>query len=71
MTEIGPGRSERGPENRPGGARTEAEAAADAEADALARDAADPLTSMRDRFLLPTAADGTPAIYLAGQSLGL
>ena len=24
----------------------------------------------RDRFLLPTAADGTPKVYLAGQSLG-
>ena len=41
------------------------------EADALARDAADPLTSLRDRFHLPTAADGSTAIYLAGQSLGL
>ena len=41
------------------------------EADALARDAADPLTSLRDRFHLPTAPDGSPAIYLAGQSLGL
>ncbi|MEP6639018.1 MAG: kynureninase [Chloroflexota bacterium] len=40
-------------------------------ADARARDATDPLTAMRDRFLIPTAADGTPAIYLAGQSLGL
>ena len=26
---------------------------------------------MRDRFLIPVAPDGTPAIYLAGQSLGL
>jgi kynureninase len=41
------------------------------EADALARDAADPLSALRDRFLIPTARDGTPAIYLAGQSLGL
>ena len=41
------------------------------EADALARDAADPLTSLRDRFHLPTAPDGSTAIYLAGQSLGL
>ena len=41
------------------------------EADALARDAADPLSERRDRFLLPVAPDGTPAIYLAGQSLGL
>ena len=29
------------------------------EADALARDAADPLTALRDRFLLPTAPDGS------------
>ncbi len=43
----------------------------DGEAEALDRDAADPLTAMRDRFVLPSAADGTPAIYLAGQSLGL
>ena len=41
------------------------------EADAQARDAADPLTAMRERFLLPTAPDGIPAVYLAGQSLGL
>ncbi|MEO8438570.1 MAG: kynureninase [Chloroflexota bacterium] len=40
-------------------------------ADARARDAADPLSALRDRFLIPTTADGTPAIYLAGQSLGL
>lgn len=40
-------------------------------ADARARDAADPLSAMRERFLIPTAADGTPAVYLAGQSLGL
>ncbi|MEX1169993.1 MAG: kynureninase [Chloroflexota bacterium] len=41
------------------------------EAEALARDAADPLASYRDRFLLPVAPDGSTAIYLAGQSLGL
>jgi kynureninase len=44
------------------------------EADALARDAADPLSSFRDRFVLPdgpAGPDGPPAIYLAGQSLGL
>jgi kynureninase len=41
------------------------------EADALARDAADPLTAMRERFLLPTAPDGSQAVYLVGQSLGL
>ena len=47
---------------------------ATAEAEALARDAADPLSAMRDRFLLPDGPDGPdgpPAIYLAGQSLGL
>ena len=33
-------------------------------------DAADPLAGYRDRFLLPTAPDGTPKVYLAGQSLG-
>ena len=37
----------------------------------FARDAADPLTSLRERFHLPIASDGSPAIYLAGQSLGL
>jgi kynureninase len=41
------------------------------EADALARDRADPLSALRDRFLLPLAPDGSPAIYLAGESLGL
>ena len=41
------------------------------EADALARDAADPLSGYRDRFLLPVGPDGAPVIYLAGQSLGL
>ena len=47
---------------------------ADAEADALARDAADPLTAVRARFRLPEqpARPGGPApIYFAGQSLGL
>jgi kynureninase len=43
----------------------------DGEAEALERDAADPLAAIRDRFYLPVASDGTPAIYLAGQSLGL
>ena len=33
-------------------------------------DAADPLAGYRDRFLLPETADGTPKVYLAGQSLG-
>ncbi|HUP54707.1 MAG TPA: kynureninase [Methylomirabilota bacterium] len=40
------------------------------EGHALALDAADPLSGNRDRFLLPTADDGTPTVYLAGQSLG-
>ena len=40
--------------------------------DAPARDAAEALTpGWRDRFHIPTAPDGSPAIYLAGQSLGL
>jgi kynureninase len=38
---------------------------------ALALDAADPLASYRGRFLLPVSPDGSTAIYLAGQSLGL
>ena len=41
------------------------------EADALARDAADPLAGYRERFLLPIGPAGDPAIYLAGQSLVL
>jgi len=44
------------------------------EADARALDAADPLSTYRDRFLFPASPngpDGPPAIYLAGQSLGL
>ena len=41
------------------------------EAEAHARDAGDPLASYRGRFLLPVSADGSTAIYLAGQSLGL
>ncbi len=45
--------------------------AAAAEADVIARDAADPMTALRDRFLLPSGPDGTTAIYYAGQSLGL
>ena len=40
--------------------------------DAPARDAAEALTPpMRDRFHIPPAPDGSPAVYLAGQSLGL
>ena len=41
-----------------------------ARARALALDAADPLAGQRARFRLPTTPDGTPAVYLAGQSLG-
>ena len=40
--------------------------------DTPAPNAAEALTpGMRDRFHIPNAPDGTPAIYLAGQSLGL
>ena len=42
-----------------------------AEADALARDAADPISGFGERFRLPVGPDGAPAMYLAGQSLGL
>lgn len=44
------------------------------EADALARDAADPLSALRDRFIIPDGPAGhagPPATYFAGQSLGL
>jgi kynureninase len=40
------------------------------EGHAQALDAADPLTTLRDRFHLPIGADGRTAAYLAGQSLG-
>ncbi len=60
------------PSARPGAdAGAHAPARDTAEAEALARDAADPLSALRDRFLLPIGPDGAPAIYLAGQSLGL
>lgn len=39
-----------------------------ATADAL--DAADPIAHIRNEFLIPTGADGTPQIYLVGNSLG-
>lgn len=45
-------------------------AADTSEGRAQALDAADPLASYRSRFHLPSAADGTPRVYLAGQSLG-
>jgi kynureninase len=51
-----------------------ARSAREAEADALARDDADPLSAYRERFLIPdgpAGPDGPPALYLAGQSLGL
>lgn len=38
---------------------------------AHALDAADPLRAFRDRFHLPLRPDGSPAIYFAGNSLGL
>jgi kynureninase len=38
---------------------------------ARARDAADPLRSLRERFALPADAHGAPLIYLCGHSLGL
>ena len=37
---------------------------------AVQRDVTDPMSSLRDRFLLPTGHDGRPKAYLAGQSLG-
>jgi kynureninase len=40
------------------------------EASARALDAADPLSTYRDRFLLPVGGDGRPKAYLAGMSLG-
>ncbi len=40
------------------------------EAYALEQDAADPLAPNRDRFHIPVGPDGSPRIYLAGQSLG-
>jgi len=51
-----------GPDER--GARSD-------EADARALDVADPLSVLRERFRIPVAPDGSEAIYLAGQSLGL
>jgi kynureninase len=44
---------------------------ADAEAEALALDAADALTGFRDEFLIPRNADGSEQVYLCGNSLGL
>lgn len=43
----------------------------DLENRALALDAADPLAGFRDQFLIPAQADGSPQIYLCGNSLGL
>lgn len=40
------------------------------EAFALEQDAGDPLAPQRDRFHMPVGPDGSPRIYLAGQSLG-
>jgi len=41
------------------------------EAFALTMDAADPLRTYRDEFLIPMRDDGTPITYFAGNSLGL
>ena len=38
---------------------------------AQSRDAEDPLAPLRDEFLFPKKTDGTPVIYLCGNSLGL
>jgi len=38
---------------------------------ALDRDAADELAPLRSEFHMPTRADGSPAVYLCGHSLGL
>ena len=38
---------------------------------ALELDAADPLAGFRDQFHVPSQPDGSPAIYLCGNSLGL
>ena len=46
-------------------------ALADAEAYALAEDAADPLAAFRDEFLIPQNADGSEQVYFCGNSLGL
>jgi kynureninase len=40
------------------------------EAFALEQDAADPLAPQRERFAIPLRSDGSPSVYLAGQSLG-
>jgi kynureninase len=42
-----------------------------AEAHALREDAADPLASFRDEFLIPENADGSQQAYFCGNSLGL
>lgn len=41
------------------------------EAAARAADLADPMTALRERFLLPTSPDGSQLVYLAGHSLGV
>ncbi len=41
------------------------------EADALARDAADPLAALRDEFCLPRHDDRSDQVYFCGNSLGL
>jgi kynureninase len=44
--------------------------ATDWEEASLIADAADPVASMRHHFELPTTADGKPALYVCGHSLG-
>ena len=39
--------------------------------EALRLDQADPLAGFRQQFAMPLAADGSPALYLCGHSLGL
>ena len=46
-------------------------ALADARAEALRRDADDPLAGFREHFRIPSGPDGTPSAYFCGNSLGL
>ncbi|MEJ2547165.1 MAG: kynureninase, partial [Gemmatimonadota bacterium] len=45
-------------------------ALSDTERFALERDREDPLAGFRDRFELPASSDGSPLVYLVGNSLG-
>jgi kynureninase len=51
--------------------RTDVTPYEDSEAFARRLDAEDPLRAFRDEFHFPTRADGTPVVYLVGNSLGL